>query len=299
MNLDLTSVKARWIVQESTDIDVVEATHLGAGNDFVSYLINGEWVFRFPKSWANADTLLNERKFLETLSIPTRTPRFKYWQTRPIGYPVPIAGYRVIQGDTLESLQPESCAVDVLSVELAEVLRELHQHSKCLVPSQANRTGLLLLQPSEDIWFGLDAITNEERNAAQSFLYQYRNEPGQTELELSFIHGDLGVEHIIADQESRLQGIIDWGNASQGNRFRDFIGLWGWGGDKFVVETLRHYDALPRASEWALIRAWGLIYCIGRYRRACLSESTVEVAILARLRRRIDEVAGTDLYAEP
>lgn len=299
MNLDLTSVKARWIVQESTDLDVVEATHLGAGNDFASYLINGEWVFRFPKSWANADTLLNERKFLESLSIPTRTPRFKYWETRPIGYPVPIAGYRVIQGNTLECLQPESCAVDALAVELAEVLGALHQHGACLVPIQASQTDSLLQQPSEDIWFGLDEICNEEREAAQAFLNQYRNEPRQTEIESSFIHGDLGVEHIIADQESGLRGIIDWGNASHGNRFRDFIGLWGWGGDKFVEETLRYYDALPQANEWALIRAWGLIYCIGRYRHACLSGSTVEVVTLARLRRRIEEVAGTDLYAEP
>ncbi|MCY4143299.1 MAG: aminoglycoside phosphotransferase family protein [Gammaproteobacteria bacterium] len=299
MNLDLTLVKAKWIVQESTDLEVVKASLLGEGNDFVSYLINDEWVFRFPKSWANADKLLHEREFLKALTIPVRTPRFKYWETNPSGYPVPVAGYRIIRGDILESLQPESCDAASLAIEIADVLGVLHGHRTKSVPNQSERTDYWLQQSNDDLWIGLDEFSREEIEEAQAFLNQYRNDSNQASKDVVVIHGDLGVEHIITDGARHLRGIIDWSNSCLGNRFFDFIGLWGWGGDEFVVESLCHYGAMPDSSEWALIRSWGLIYCIGRYKLAHARNRTTNIATRTRLRKRIEEVAGTRLYAEP
>ncbi len=299
MNLDLTIVKAKWIVQESTDLEVAKASHLGEGDDFVSYLINDEWVFRFPKSWANADTLMLEREFLRTLAVPVRIPRFKYWETKPTGYPVPIAGYRIIRGDVLEKLQPESCSVDSLAVEIADVLGELHKHRPTSVPNQSDRTGYWLQRFGDDLWFGLDELSREEREEAQAFLNQSRYDSNLASNDVVVIHGDLGIEHIITDGGQHLSGIIDWSNSCLGNRFYDFVGLWGWGGDEFVVKSLGQYSAIPDPSEWALIRSVGLMYCIGRYKLACARNRTTSFACRTRLRKRIEEVAGTNLYAEP
>ena len=115
MSSELSQVKVRSIVQENTDITVKHVRLLGKGFDFTSYLVNGEWVFRFPHEWSIADTLIRERDLLTRLSLPTRTPRFEQWKDRPVGYPMPIAGYKLICGTSLERLDSRTLDVRVIT----------------------------------------------------------------------------------------------------------------------------------------------------------------------------------------
>ena len=108
------------------------------------------------------------------------------------------------------------------------------------------------------------------------------------------IHGDLTAEHIIASEESRrLEGIVDWANACCGSRFYDFIGLWSWGGDSFVAETLRHYNSVPAPTDWALIRSMGLVHCLSRYWQLAAVNEQVSTLWLERINARISEIEGS------
>ena len=296
---ELTPVKVRSIVKQSTGLNVANVSLLGEGNDFVSYLINEAWVFRFPKTWEHADTLLSERKTLSALKLSTRVPVIDYWETRPVGFPMPIAGYQLICGESLESLLPSSCATDSLAKELALILSELHQHTIPHRKTRTNAIDLWLADFERDVVQSLPQSLPFDIDAVRVYLSQYQIPDQPLEGDLVSIHGDLGVEHIITERGLRIEGIIDWSNATTGDRFHDFVGLWGWGGDDFVLKVLSHYDLRPSSRDWATIRVMGLMYCIGRYQHFATCNRELYTIALERVCSRVDEVSGGCPYNEP
>ncbi|MYD80225.1 MAG: aminoglycoside phosphotransferase family protein [Gammaproteobacteria bacterium] len=290
MRVELTPTKVRRIVQENTEICVQDVSLLGAGFDFETYLVNDEWVFRFPNTPSEADALVNENHVLNGLSIPTTTPVYEHWLSRPTGYPMPVAGYRVIRGECMEALDPDSCDTIQLAKDLAKTLQSLH--GACV--NHKRHTVNLDDFSSKEVVGSFDPVTvgltTKEQSTAIQFVEQYRN--NNKKIRSTRIHGDLGVEHIITKASRYLVGVIDWSNATIGNRFKDFIGLWGWGGDHFVQEVLSHYQDRPQHIDWAFIRVHGLMYCVHRLKLAVLHNHNYSSILCNRLRKRIKETRG-------
>ena len=69
------------------------------------------------------------------------------------------------------------------------------------------------------------------------------------------VHGDLSVENILVNETVKLTGILDWTNHQLGNRAYDFVGLWMWGGEKFVDEVLEHYEFELDSAEKSFLPA--------------------------------------------
>ncbi len=293
---DLSPVKVRWTVDQSTDLSVQEVRLLGDGFDFVTYLINGQWVFRFPLRWEVSDTFLRERKLLQQLSLSVSTPQYSYWVERPVGFPMPVGAYQLISGQSMEILVPEDHEVPDLARQIGEVLVELHSLE---IESLAERSDTVH-DPVAEAWVyivQLEDLSDGEEDACLDFVRQHQR--NRNDVESVTIHGDLGVEHIITNKGGVVQGIIDWSNCRRGNRFSDFVGLWGWGGDEFVMQVLEHYHARPRARDWAMIRTEGLLYCLMRGSLAVRREDWTQELWFKRLRNRLAEVAGTNALAEP
>jgi aminoglycoside phosphotransferase (APT) family kinase protein len=84
------------------DLPVREVDFLGSGMDSAAYLINEEWVFRFPKRAAAARALGREVALLPGLAgrVPVAVPRFAYLG-RLTGSGRPVAGYPIIRGQPL------------------------------------------------------------------------------------------------------------------------------------------------------------------------------------------------------
>lgn len=288
LRVELTPTKVRRIVQENTEISINAVSMLGAGFDFQTYLVNDEWVFRFPNTPAEADALMNENKVLNKLALPTATPVYEHWLSKPTGYPMPVAAYRVIRGESMESLDPESCDTTQLAKDIGITLKTLHGsvagYDRCTV--NLNHCS------STDYWENIDCgavgLTVVEQSALSEIIARYRYN-NKEETHSTPIHGDLGVEHIITNTSGRLVGIIDWSNASYGNRFKDFIGLWGWGGDQFVTRVLSSYDDSPNRYHWRYIRIKGLLYCLHRLKLAVSSGRTDTTILRNRFRMRIRE----------
>lgn len=290
MTVELTTTKVRKIVQENTGILTESVSSLGAGFDFRTFLVNDEWVFRFPNTPSEADALLAESKLLNNLSLPTTTPVFEYLLDKPTGYTTPIAGYRLIRGESMESLNSDSCDTTQLARDLGRTLRSLHGMDFDDKRSSSGLNGhpLPTLLGTRD--FDSVGLTTNEASILAQFVSRYS--PRKNQSTCARIHGDLGVEHIITSEGRRVEGVIDWANASIGNRFRDFIGLWGWGGDKFVIRVLSNYDSYPQSYDWEFIRVQGLLYCLHRLKLAAANNLEHLSKLRTRLRERLNETKG-------
>ena len=297
LEIELSTVKVRALVEHNTDLSPRVVVKLGSGFDFDTYLLDDEWVFRFPLHVGSAESLAQERLILQVLEIGAQTPVIEYWVEHPIGFPVPFVGYRFIRGISLECSQLTRTETKNLAQDLGNVLSQTH----CL-PLSFKRVRQDPI-PDRICSFKIDLanssfLLNEaERKFCQKFLEQYR--PSDSHQSIAMIHGDLGTEHVLLDGNKRLKGIIDWSNVRYDNRFDDFAGLWGWGGDSFVLEVLEHYGVQPSTSDWARIRAAGLMYCIDRL--AYLKESKDINASLTteRVRSRIEEVSQKEPCSKP
>ncbi len=81
------------------ELPVRDVAFLGAGLDSDAYLVNDEWVFRFPKREAVARALNREVALLSKLAgrLPVATPRFAHIGHQT-GSGLLFAGYRLIRG---------------------------------------------------------------------------------------------------------------------------------------------------------------------------------------------------------
>ena len=75
---------------------------IGTGWDNDAYLVNGEWVFRFPRRELGARTMAREIEFLPPLvpHLPLAVPRHEHVGAPDAEYPYPFAGYRQLPGRT-------------------------------------------------------------------------------------------------------------------------------------------------------------------------------------------------------
>ena len=263
---------------------------MGAGFDFETYLVNDEWVFRFPKTPSVADALVNENHLLIDLSLPTTTPVYEHWLSRPIGYTLPVAAYKIIRGDCMESLETDSCDTAQLAEDIGKTLQSLHGTCVDYKNHTANLDDFLSREAVRNLDLATVGLTAREESIAVQFVERYRS--NKKKLPSTRIHGDLGVEHIITRASRYVVGVIDWSNATFGNRFKDFVGLWGWGGDHFVQEVLSHYHERPKQSDWGFIRIHGLMYCLHRLKQAVSCNHNYSSILRNRLRKRIRETRG-------
>lgn len=287
--IELTRTKVESVVQENTDLLIEEISRLGAGFDFETYLVNDEWVFRFPLTISAADAMTKERRVLRSLKLPTAIPEFEHWLERPHGYPMPVAAYRLIRGVTLESQEVNLCECSQLASQLGNTLQSLHassvdDESIKTCPSSTLSRGVEDLMDCDE-----SGLTSKEKSAVTRFVQSSRK--CEANARCTRIHGDLGAEHIITNGQCNLVGLIDWSESAYGNRYKDFVGLWGWGGDKFIVKVLSNYDELPQSHDWEYIRVHGLMYCFHRLKYAASNHQEGLSTLRVRLRKRIAETS--------
>jgi len=101
---------------------------MGAGWDNTAYLVNGEWVFRFPRRTIAVPLLETEGRVLPALAprlpCPIPTP---VWFGRPdAGYKWPFLGYRRLEGHVASDMDLDDAARAALALPVARFLRALH-----------------------------------------------------------------------------------------------------------------------------------------------------------------------------
>lgn len=228
--------------------------------------MNDSWVFRFPKHFSETLDPFAERAISQRLKLSTSVPEIKFIWSHPWGFPETISGYKFLPGIALEQFRTQDLDQVCLGRQLGTVLTELHTMTGVVVSHVSDQLATLrtwIEELDEQLRrFARNTLSSSQRSTIESFFDQYKFDLPSTES--VFIHGDLGADHILLNEQKQLSGIIDWSNHTKGNRFRDFVGIWRWGGDPFCAQVFSHYPFEPSLSELAYIRVMGLVSCISR-----------------------------------
>jgi aminoglycoside phosphotransferase (APT) family kinase protein len=261
-----------WIAQDPVDVDLArrliedrfpetlpfQIRAFGAGWDNEAFIVDEQWVYRFPKRESTARSFPLEHAILPRLAeqIGTPIPVPERIGEPALGYPHPWHGYRLVQGKPAITL-PELKADSKLAADIGRALKAIHEF------------------PVEDAEaMGAPRISSEHalqsrRKAAFKRLPKIREglEPGQFRALEAFLnddghfadpaprpltlcHDDLHEEHILIDDDGQLAGIIDWSDLAITNPISDFVGLRHWMGADFVEEVLVAYGPVEDADDF-------------------------------------------------
>jgi aminoglycoside phosphotransferase (APT) family kinase protein len=208
---------------------------MGAGWDNTAYLVNDEWVFRFPRRTIAVPLLETEGRVLPALAprLPCPIPRPVWFGRADATYKWPFLGYRRLDGHVASDVDLGDDARAALAVPLARFLRALHDVP--LAEAQAwgappDRVGYLdkarlerLARPALSDLAGRGIIDD-----ASPWLDVL--DAGLAALPLSgalsVVHGDFYSRHILVDDAGAVTGVIDFGDLHLGHPAMDLSVAW-------------------------------------------------------------------------
>lgn len=238
----ITLEKARLEIARNfpafADATIERPKRTGGFNNDV-FIVNGEYLFRFPKD-AKATRHLNREIVLLPLlrnNLRVAIPAFTFIGTIESDPARPFVGYRLLSGIPLDEWEaPKRDPVTRLEIasQIGSVLAELHSINPDFIPKElrakTNR------EPQQMIFEFLDCgktsafqiIRDALGEEAQSLidkieilLLGYIN--SEKKFAPSTVHGDFALEHILVDQKSKkITGVIDWSTLGAGDSAEDF-----------------------------------------------------------------------------
>lgn len=224
---------------------------LGVGWDNTAWLVNHEFVFRFPRRTLGAQTLEAEIQVLPGLAgrlpLPVSAP--EYVGEPAGGYPWKFAGYRRLPGRTACGANLNDAQRKDAARRLGAFLAALHSggaDEAARLGAEPDRMGRLdparrvpqvrqVLQRLKE-WNRIDALATFERIIEDATI-----RPAQA---TTIVHGDLYSRHLLVDEAGRLCGVIDWGDVHFGD---------------IAVDLAIAHEFLPAGAREAFRDAYGPI----------------------------------------
>lgn len=207
--------KQQW---QSLNIDHIE--YLSQGWDNVAFLVNREWVFRFPKRDEAEKFLLDENILLPALQkmVCLQIPNPEYVGKPTNDYPYHFHGYKMVPGEPFYKIDLSSTDLRKFVVQFAKFLKQLHSISG----KQAESMGALFQAYDKT---KVDVVIEVLRQRLESLDKQnavvldvaFIEDMIQMALSINLdhqqdclVHGDLDVRHLLVSDQ-KLSGVIDWG----------------------------------------------------------------------------------------
>lgn len=213
------------IQQQFPEINAKKSFFLGAGWDNTAYLIDEQWIFRFPRREIAVPLLQAEMEILpqlaERLPLPIPQPR---WIGKPSAdYLWPFAGYALLPGITAchANLTEEERAA--LASPLAAFLKALHAIPVSIIGESfifgnnaARIDPRMLCEKIKPVFDELELLQILEHRSKLEQLIEKAKDLPTPELS-TLVHGDFYVRHLLLNEAHQLAGIIDWGDMHIGN----------------------------------------------------------------------------------
>jgi aminoglycoside phosphotransferase (APT) family kinase protein len=181
------------------------AEPLGQGWDNSAFLVNGTWVFRFPRRRAAVPLIEAELRVLPRIAarLPLPVPLPELRGAPGDGFPWPFAGHRLLRGITADraALGPEERLK--AAEPLGRFLRALHD----IAPGDLAGDTIGRLDAQR-----LRAEIRRRLGDAPSFVHEQVRAPRADTL----VHGDLHARQLLF-QGGALRGVIDWGDVHRGD----------------------------------------------------------------------------------
>jgi aminoglycoside phosphotransferase (APT) family kinase protein len=211
----------------------VRAELLGYGWDNAAFLVNGAYVFRFPRRAVAVPLIRCELEALPRLApllpAPIPIPRFA-GSPGPV-YPWPFAGYPLLRGTPLDAARSSARERARLAPELGAFLRALHgprAHAAAAHVLGGDAIGRLdhakrLPQARER--FAAATATGVLADGDVFVAGMERLAPDDGPRPAVVVHGDLYARHLLVDDGGALAGVIDWGDIHLGDPALDLAAV--------------------------------------------------------------------------
>ena len=208
-------------------------------DDHTVLILDDEWVFRFPRSWAFKQSFKQEVAMLKELKQHKHVPVPEYVY---LSAAQDFGGYRMIKGVELE---PEVYST-LTGAERLTLAADLAQLNSAL---HALPTSLSTPIADDEVWswttwyggkrpFLAEHCPGSLLRDLDIFMGEYDQvQPPQKRL----VNGDFVGEHIFYDLEKRMvAGVIDFGDLSVGDPAGDFTYFWSYD-DDFPKKMFQSY----------------------------------------------------------
>jgi aminoglycoside 2''-phosphotransferase len=227
-----------------------DATRIGEGYGSVAYLVpdkSGDWTVRIPRAeadWA-IPSLEREARLLPALERyidTTETPRDAQLVYAPSGTLV-AALHRYMPGRQLSDWSVRGRRRDHLAAQVGGFLSQLHAFPAA--------DGSALGVPELDLWEDhyrplIDQVMPYLGNSAQEWLrrqaHEFESGGATRSAPRVLIHGDISGDHLLLDSNSRLCGVIDFGEVMLADPALDLAGLLNNMAEPFLNQVLEHYS---------------------------------------------------------
>mgnify|MGYP003460887957 CR=1 FL=1 len=207
------------IKNQFPELNASTITLFGSGWDNIAYLINNEYIFRFPRREVAVNLLMHEMAALPQLAnkLPIAIPN-PQWQGSPTKeYPWPFLGYRILLGHTACSANLSDEQRVAFVEPLAQFLKVLHhlpiQAFEHVIPGDViDRLSVAVRIPRiMALMEELESLGLLSHKEALYTIIEYSQKLSLPQ-EKVIVHGDLYVRHFLIDDHNHLTGIIDWGD---------------------------------------------------------------------------------------
>lgn len=214
-------------IEEKFNIKVMNILPIGEGYDSKSYLIDGEYLFKFAKHNDARNSYKREKRILDYLkdnfNSNVKIPRIEYYDESG------IMGYKIIKGTFLTKDIYESMDEDKrkkLVSDIAQFLKSLHnleisslsEFENSLIDSYQSDLELLRKKI-------FSKLTIKEQTYIENTITDILNDKDLFNVRKCLCHNDLSANHILLDDNNELCGIIDFGDACIIEDYCDFMYL--------------------------------------------------------------------------
>ena len=235
----------RRIALETRNLSIVSAVPLGEGWASRAYLVNDEFVFRFPKrqGW---DELDREMKFLAFAAdhLPLPVPRYLHAAPNSPAAPHGYAVYQYLHGHAMDVTALDSEQRVRAADRIAAFMRALHDLQpgpdvSDVLPREDERASAEMLATRAEHEIAPKLRPPEAASLRRRFD-AYLCTPRDVSLRPSVLHADLSRDHILMHDEA-VVAVIDFGDVNWGDADYDFTYLFVEFGLPFVEDVARRY----------------------------------------------------------
>ena len=236
----------------------------GEGFDSQAFIVNGDYVFKFPKHQDSVRNIGVEVALLPKLQdhLSVAVPRFEFVADKG---ELPFVGYRRIEGVPLDAKSLWDLGEGLRNRLIGEIAAHMQQMQKFPV-SEAVKCGVEVWDFRNKYHADLERTRIEiypmVSAAVQDYLEdlfeKYLDNDDNFEYAPVFLHADWSPGHILYDPDTRtIVGIIDFGDAVVGDPAYDLRRLYEEYGEAFIGVFLRYYPHNDTDNLMAKLRFFG------------------------------------------
>lgn len=234
------------------DIAATEIIALDSGWDNDVFLVDGTWIFRFPRRRKVAEGLDREMAASALAddalaSLEVRTPRIAKVGSPCEFFPYHFTGYERLPGAPAEDLPDLHSTAADLGRQMGRILSRLH----AIPAERAREAGLDAAGDGAPEWYDeavrisndLERREGPEIRSALGWLRDGPALPPRYDGPARFLHNDICPDHALMDPgRRRITGLLDFGDAELGDPALDFVMLPAWLGPAGLDAALASYE---------------------------------------------------------